>query len=214
MILSTLGLTVKYDNKTIINDINIELNQGEILGILGKNGSGKSTLCLAIAGLLSSDAEMFGKVKILGKDFYQLSRAEKSDYIGIVFQNPDTQLFSPTVEDELAFAPENLCLSRAEIEARIKYALELCNISHLRERHTNTLSGGEKQLVALASVLTMRPRILIADELTASIDEDRRPQIYDILRKHATLGAVILVTHDKEETAVCTRTITLMGTRE
>ena len=209
MMLSVKNLTVSYGNKTIINDLSFDMNEGEILGILGANGTGKSTICLAIAGLIEDKANLCGSIEILGKNINNMTVAEKADLVGIIFQDPDTQLFSPTVEDEIAFAPENLCLNRQVIKDRIDYALKLCAIEHLRHRKTNALSGGEKQLVAIASVLAMRPKILIADEVTAHIDSFYKSKIYNALIAHAKEGAVIFVTPQSEDAELCTRKIWL-----
>lgn len=205
-------ISVSYGKRKILKNVGLTLDQGEILGITGKNGSGKSTLCLALSALLPEDAAFTGKVTVFGKDFYALSRAEKCEYIGIIFQDPDTQLFSLCVEDELAFAPENLCLPREEIESRIQEALDICGIGHLRRSKINTLSGGEKQLTAIAAVLTIRPKILIADEITSRIDKDGRVRIRECLLNYVNNGgSVIMVAHSQEDKAVCSRLITLNG---
>lgn len=200
------GLSVSYGNKKVIDNFNFELSEGEIVALTGKNGSGKSTFCMALLDLLDKDiVNIKGEILLFDKPLGTISRAEKSKYIGIIFQEPDYQLFSPNVEAELAFAPENLCLPREAIEERIQWALSVCGIEHLRNRNTNSLSGGEKQLVAIASTLTMRPKILVADEITAQIDSENSAKIREILVNHAKGGAVIIVTHSEDDLKICSR---------
>ncbi len=211
MILRTEALSVSYGQREVIKNISLEVDIGEIVAITGKNGSGKTTLCLALAGLLGQSAICCGRVLLEEKDISTLSRAQKSQLIGIIFQDPDTQLFSPTVEDELAFAPENLCLDRKEIQKRIEYALKICGIDNLRYRKINSLSGGEKQLVAIASVLAMRPKVLVADEITSSIERDSRERILRCIHEYSKEGAVLIVTHSAAEISLCSRKIILGG---
>lgn len=209
MILTVENLSISYGDNLVVDNLSFSVKKGEILFVCGKNGSGKSSICLAIAGLISEDATVLGNIIIDGKDFSKLAQAEKSQLLGIIFQNPETQLFSPTVEDELSFAPENLCLDREEIEKRICYALEICDIKHLRKRETNSLSGGEKQLVAIASVLTMQPKILIADEITARIDSEGRIKIRNCIKNYAQEGTVLLISHNKEDKKICDRILNI-----
>lgn len=210
MILKVENLSISYGNNIVVDNLSFDILEGELLLVCGKNGAGKSSICLAIAGLISEEATVTGKIVVDGKEFCTLTRAEKSQLLGIIFQNPETQLFSPTVEDELSFAPENLCLDREEIEKRICYALELCDISHLRKRETNSLSGGEKQLVAIASVLTMKPKILLADEITSRIDCEGRIKIRACLKNYAQEGkSVLFISHNKDDKEICNRILTL-----
>lgn len=208
-LLEIKNLTISFGDKKVFENLSFELKEGELLGVYGKNGSGKTSLCYAIGRVLS-EGEISGEIIVNGKNIMDLSIAQKCQIIGMVFQQPDTQLFSPIVEDELSFAPENLCIEREQIKERINTAVEICNIKHLLCRKTNTLSGGEKQLVAIASTLTMSPKILLADEITSRVDKNNKKVIKDILRKFVTDGGgVIFVSHNKEDLEICTRTIEL-----
>lgn len=210
MIFKAENLNLKYNNTVIFKNLSLELKSGEILGVLGGNGSGKTSLCLCLSDLLPNDTDFSGQIFINGTDIKKLSLGDKCKNIGIIFQEPETQLFSSTVIDELAFAPENLQVERQEIINRIDYALDICGISHLKHSKINSLSGGEKQMVAIASVLTMKPNILIADEITSRLDNYGRDKIYNCLSRFASDGgAVLLITHNSEDLKICTSTMRL-----
>lgn len=197
------NITLKYDGKAIFENLSLKLAGGEILAVKGDNGSGKTSFCLALAGLINEDRENIdfsGGIYYNEKEISRLSIKEKCKYVGLIFQNPDNQIFSPLVTEELVFAPENLALSREEIGSRLEEALKLCGIEHLRGAKISALSGGEKQLVAIASVLTMRPELLIVDEITSRIDITRKGNIRNILIEYAKAGnSVILVSHSAKD---------------
>ncbi|MDD4315783.1 MAG: ABC transporter ATP-binding protein [Clostridia bacterium] len=202
IIVEAQNLCVGFGEKKLFRKLNFSIEKNTIMGIKGKNGAGKTTLCLALAGI-ETQAEISGSILYGGKAVRLLSIAERARSVGIIFQSPDSRLFSPVVEDEIAFAPENLCLARGDINSRIEFALELCGISHLRHSRTNTLSGGEKQLVAIASVLSMKPELIIADEIFASLDSGGRIRIFRALQDYAAMGSVLMVSHSKEELSLC-----------
>jgi energy-coupling factor transport system ATP-binding protein len=130
--------------------------------------------------------------------------------LGIVFQDPDTQLFSPTVEDELAFGPENLCIERDEIDIRIENSISQVGMENYRLDSPNHLSGGQKQLVALASVLSLKPEILILDEAMAQIDAEGRKLIKETIRSLKETGkTLVLVEHDMENLDIADRILVL-----
>ena len=168
------SLTVQYGDKKVFSDITFNVAEGELVLVKGDNGSGKSTLCYALSGIIprNIDAQIMGSVYLDGKDIDSLTQAELTKTVGIVIQNPDNMLFSPSVEDELAFAPENLCLKRDEIEERVESAIKLTNIHSLRYISPDKLSGGEKQRVAIASVLTLDPKIIIFEEVLSCLDKE------------------------------------------
>lgn len=201
--LTVTDLSFKYrsENEFIFKNISFSVSKGSVVVLSGLSGSGKTTLCYLLTGIIPRiyKGDILGTVKLFGNDLSNLSAEKISSDLGIVFQDPETQLFMPTVEDELAFAPENLCLSRDEIENRISAALKITGIEDLRLRETNTLSGGQKQLVAIASVLTMEPKILIFDEITSQIDLVGRQKIKELIISLKNEGkTIIIVEHGHE----------------
>ena len=167
-------LTYHYpgEKNLVFEDISFKVNEGEVLGIIGPSGCGKSTLMLALSGLIphSINGDMHGKVIINGKDTAKLSMAELSQMVQILFQSPESQLFALNVEDEITFGLENLNVPWNKIEQKLKYVLKLLNIEHIRHSSIEELSSGQKQRVALASILSMEPKILLFDEPTANLD--------------------------------------------
>ena len=195
-------LSFFYTNQPkILDEISLEILPGEKVGIIGPNGAGKTTLFLSICGILSpvGDVFIFGRKVIVGE-----FRAE----IGFVFQNPDDQLFCPTVRDDVAFGPENMGLSREEVAERVEEALSLTGVSYLIDRVTHQLSGGEKCMVAIASVLSMRPQLMIYDEPSANLDLRSRRRLINFLQH--SQETIVLSSHDLELVLqVCDRVILL-----
>jgi len=197
--LSIKDLYFSYEDKKILRGIEFELEKGKISSVIGLSGCGKSTLCYCICGIIPHiiEGDLSGTVKVFGKDVSDARIAELSEKIGIVFQNPDTQLFSPTVEDEVAFGPENLCVPRQEISSRIEESLRIVGMSDFRKRHPHNLSGGEKQLIAIASVLAIKPKILLFDESLSQIDDEGSERIKEVMLDLKKMGKSILtVEHD------------------
>ena len=180
-------LTFRYRDRPepSIRDISFEIAAGELLLLAGASGSGKTTVIRCINGLTprSYKGEMQGKVLLDGKDNAGLSLARISQIVGTVLQDPERQILGTRVLNEVAFGLENLALGRPEIRQRIDEALEYLGIPHLRERETFNLSGGEKQKVALAGVLAMRPSILLLDEPLASLDPASAQETLAIVRR-------------------------------
>lgn len=199
--LEVKNLSFKYKNsdKFILNDVSIKIETGETVAIIGKSGCGKSTLCNCMCGLIPRvyPGELTGDVYIDGKNIQSLSIAEIVSLVGVIFQNPSTQLFSPTIEDELAFGPENLCVEREEIGLRMEKILKTINMEKYRYDNPNNLSGGQQQLIAIASVLMLQPSILICDEIMSWIDDEGKEIIKNLLLKLKEEGkTIILVDHD------------------
>jgi len=212
------GLSFSYSeqNHNILDNLNLEVNEGEILAILGLSGSGKSTLCYCLSGIIPHvySGELSGEVKINGRLVKEMDMPLIATKLGIVFQNPETQLFFPMVESELAFGPENLCINRDEIKRRIDLTLDLLNLEDKRNENTGHLSGGQKQLIALASVLTLRPNILIFDEVMAQIDKKGKNAIKDIILELKKEGkTVIMVSHNLDNIDVADRIMALKNGR-
>lgn len=206
------NLSFKYSNSSekILNNINLIVNDGESLAILGQSGSGKSTLCNCICGLIPNvySGEFSGDVFIYGKNIKNMDMAQIVTKVGIIFQNPSTQLFSPTIEDELAFGPENLCVEREEIGKRMDNILKIINMEKYRYDNPNNLSGGQQQLIAIASVLMLNPQILICDEIMSWVDEDGKEIIKNLLFKLKEEGkTIIIVDHELENVKIADRII-------
>ncbi len=166
-------LTVRYNHQvTALDHLSLRVEQGEFVLLTGPSGCGKSTLARCLNGLIphSSGAIMSGRVRVDGASTADHSVAEMATRVGLVFQNPSTQLFGSTVAEEVSFGPRNLGLPPQEVVERASFALEATQVQHLRDRPTRTLSGGEQQRVAIAAVLAMRPQVLVLDEPTSSLD--------------------------------------------
>lgn len=168
------NITYFYPNtdKPALDRVNLKINQGEYVILTGPSGGGKSTLCRLINGLIPHfyGGRLEGKVIVDGIDVKNSSVSELSKHVGMVFQNPQNQIVNLIVEEEIAFGLENMMYPEDLIEERIKWVLEILGIQHLRYRTTNSLSGGELQKVALASVLALKPKILVLDEPTSNMD--------------------------------------------
>jgi cobalt/nickel transport system ATP-binding protein len=193
------------DGTAALNDVSFRITHGESVAIIGANGAGKSTLLLHLNGYLSATS---GEVRI--GDF-PLSKATLPDIrrtVGMIFQDPDDQLFMPTVYDDVAFGPLNLGLPLADVEERVKIALARVGALHLQEKAPYHLSGGEKKRVAIATVLSMSPDILVMDEPTEGLDPYARRQLMELLREfHHTK---IFTSHDLDMVlCICERTIIL-----
>lgn len=207
------NVSFNYPNKDVIlKDINDIIQKGEMVGIIGESGEGKSTLLKLVNGLIPKriSGKKKGKVFINGKDNDLLSLPEISTIVGSVFQNPDDQIVFPQVEDELAFGPENLCLPKNEILERIDKILSDLNIHHLRYRNPNNLSGGEKQLVNIAAIMTMGADILLLDEALSFLDEKGKDKVLHTLSLLKSKGKTILmVDHDYKNLRIADRILLL-----
>jgi len=197
------GLTYQYrpGGPFILKNINFQAARGEIVVVAGLSGCGKSTLCFCLCGAIrhNRDGVLAGEVLLNGKNVRELRAAGLALEVGMVFQDPDTQLFSPTVEDEIAFAPENLCLPPGRIRERVEHVLDLLGIAALREANPYRLSGGEKHLVALAAVLALDPPVLLLDEVMSSLDSAGRKKVAAVLERLRGAGkTIIAVEHDLE----------------
>ncbi len=198
------GLTFRYHIRPepALQDVSLTLEPGELLLVAGASGCGKTTLIRCINGLIPRTyrGELQGRILVYGRDARSMSMAELSQQVGTLLQDPERQIVGSFVLNEVAFGLENLGLPRAEIRARVDEVLAYLGISHLRDRETFHLSGGEKQKVALAGVLAMRPGILLLDEPLASLDPVSAQEALALFRRLADEGvAVILVEHRVED---------------
>lgn len=193
----------------VLSDFSFRLEEGEKVVLAGPIGSGKSTLLHMIVGLLvpqSGRVEVFGKTRRSEQDFYEVRKE-----VGLLFQDPEDQLFCPTVEEEIAFGPLNLGFRRPEVKARVAEMLERVGLEGYSHRITHHLSGGEKRLVALASVLAMEPNVLLLDEPENDLDENARGRLQQMLAESSR--SMIIVSHDESFTGpITTRTVSLNRT--
>ncbi|MBE9167679.1 ABC transporter ATP-binding protein [Pleurocapsales cyanobacterium LEGE 06147] len=201
--ISNLGFAYAQ-NRSTLTEINLRISSGGKVGLIGANGAGKTTLFLTICGVLSptsGEIKLFDKLVQPGKFYSE---------IGLVFQNPEDQLFCPTVRDDVAFGPENMGLSPREIDNRVDRALSLTGVSHLADRVPYQLSGGEKSMVAIASVIAMEPQIILYDEPSANLDLQARRRLIQFLQ--ASQETIMISSHDLELILeVCDRVILLSG---
>jgi cobalt/nickel transport system ATP-binding protein len=189
------NLNFSYPNgKNVFNGLDFSLKKGDKIGLTGPNGAGKTTLFHLIMGLLkpaSGEINIFEKVRKHEKDFIEVRQR-----IGLLFQDSDDQLFSPTVEEDIAFGPLNLGKSHEEAKSIVKETCERLGLSGFEKRVTHRLSGGEKRLVALATVVAMHPECYLLDEPFAGLDETTTQSFLRYLREHTE--TYIIITHDRE----------------
>lgn len=199
-------LTVSYPNRPpALADVTFSVAPGERVALLGANGAGKSTLLLTLAGAILPES---GAVTLEGVDLTRETRTQFHQKAGMVFQNPEDQLFLPTVGEDVAFGLYNLNLPEETVVQRRDAVLEQLGISKLRERLTHHLSGGEKRMAALAGVLAMEPSLLLLDEPFTFLDPRGRRRLFQCLE--ALPQALILATHDLDMAmALCDRAVVL-----
>jgi len=178
-----LTFTYAGAGKPSILEINIAVEPGEFVVLTGPSGCGKTTVCRCLNGLVPNfySGEMTGSVKVTDLDVRKTSTMELAKQVGFVFQNPENQLFSLSVERDVAFGPENLGLPRDEIRRRVDWALQATGISHLRNMAPYELSGGQQQRAAIAAVLAMKPRLMVLDEPTSFLDPKSAQEILDVI---------------------------------
>lgn len=206
--IETIGLTHYYSKGTVqqvaaINDVNLTIEKGELVGVIGHTGSGKSTLISHFNGLLKPDA---GKVLVDGTDIWKDKEILRNTRfkVGLCFQYPEYQLFEETVFKDIAFGPKNMKLSEAEVKERVLRAAEFVGVKpeHL-DKSPFDLSGGEKRRVAIAGVMSMEPEVLIFDEPAAGLDPQGRRELIKLIKdyREQTGSAVVVVSHSMEDIA-------------
>lgn len=201
-------LKYKYplSDKLALDDISFSIAPGEFIGIIGKNNSGKSTLCQAIVGLVPTfyKGAYGGKVIIDDMEVYKSDITEMCKKVGIIFQNPFNQVTGSktTVYEEIAFGLENLGISRSEMIERIDESLELLDISEYKDRNPFDLSGGQMQRMAIASIIAMRPEVIILDEPTSQLDPQGSEEVFKTVQALSKKGiSIIMVEHKMEKIA-------------
>ena len=196
------GLTFQYkgSDQNALQDINMTIREGDFLGIIGESGAGKTTLIRAINGIIPHHfpGDYYGSVKIDGEDTFDVTPSSISLKVGTVFQDIDSQMISSVVEDEILFGLENYSVPREEIEDRISVALDAVGISQLRYRNIAHLSGGQKQKVAIAAIIALRPKILLMDEPTSELDPQSSLAIFRLLKDlNESHGLTVIVVEQK-----------------
>jgi energy-coupling factor transporter ATPase len=206
-IIETKNLTYTYPSgtKPSISDISIKVEKGEFVLITGPSGCGKTTLCRCFNGLIPHfyQGELKGEVSVAEMDTTTHQTHEMAKHVGLVFQNPENQLFALSIEKDVAFGLENLGVPREEIRKRVDWALKQTDIYDLRERSPHEVSGGQQQRIAIAAVLAMQPAIIVLDEPTSFLDPLSAEKIFEVIRElNKKLGiTVVLVEHRLDLTA-------------
>lgn len=203
------NISFTYPNDVeALRDVSVTIKDGEFVAIMGQNGAGKTTLVKHFNGLLKPTK---GQVTVNGVDVTKVSVAKLARNVGFVFQNPDHQLFSDSVEEEISFALRNFGFEESVVESRVTWALNLLNLTQYRKTSPFMLSGGERKRVALASVLAWNPETLILDEPTIGQDYQQKEKLRQFILQMKTQGkTVIMVTHDVEFVAECNPRVLLM----
>ena len=206
------NLKFKYssnEGNNIINDLSLQVNQGEYVTVIGHNGSGKSTLAKLIIGLLKADE---GEIKVMDEILDDNTVRSIRYKTGIVFQNPDNQFIGSTVRDDIAFGLENHCIDHDDMEDIINEFAKKVNMEEFLDKEPSALSGGQKQRVAIAGVLAMKPDIIILDEATAMLDPRGKREIIELvhkLKKEQPNLTILSITHDVEEAYISDRVIVI-----
>ena len=203
------NISFTYPNDVeALRGVSVTIKDGEFVAIMGQNGAGKTTLVKHFNGLLKPTK---GQVTVNGVDVTKVSVAKLARNVGFVFQNPDHQLFSDSVEEEISFALRNFGFEESVVESRVTWALNLLNLTQYRKTSPFMLSGGERKRVALASVLAWNPETLILDEPTIGQDYQQKEKLRQFILQMKTQGkTVIMVTHDVEFVAECNPRVLLM----
>lgn len=205
-------ITFQYENalKPALSDINLEIADGEFVAIVGHNGSGKSTLAKHVNGLLLPNS---GTVTVNGMNTADEENLLKiRQIVGMAFQNPDNQLVTTIVEEDVAFGPENLGVSPAEIRTRVDEALASVGMTDYAEFAVHHLSGGQKQRIAIAGILALKPQVLVLDEASAMLDPSGRKELLTTVEQlHKQGMTVLMVTQYMDETVHCDRIVVMNG---
>jgi energy-coupling factor transporter ATP-binding protein EcfA2 len=216
-VIETKNLTYIYPGATkpSISDVSIKVDKGDFVLITGPSGCGKTTLCRCFNGLIPHfyQGELKGEILVAGKDVRGTQTHEMAKHVGLVFQNPENQLFALSIEKDVAFGLENLGFPRNEMRERVDWALDLAGITDIRERSPHEVSGGQQQRVAIAAVLAMQPEIIVLDEPTSFLDPLSAQKIFEVIHDlNQRLGiTVVLVEHRLDLTAHYANHIIIMN---
>ena len=215
-VIETKNLTYTYPGgtKPSISDVSINVEKGEFVLITGPSGCGKTTLCRCFNGLIPHfyQGELKGEITVAGMNTNTHQTHTMAKSVGLVFQNPENQLFALSIEKDVAFGLENLGMPREEMRKRVEWALKLTDIYDLRERSPHEVSGGQQQRIAIAAVLAMQPEIIVLDEPTSFLDPLSAEKIFEVIHElNKKLGiTVVLVEHRLDLTAKYANHIIIM----
>jgi energy-coupling factor transporter ATP-binding protein EcfA2 len=204
-IVNLQNVTYKYPltETPVLQDINLQVNEGEFVALIGPNGAGKSTLCYTLAGFVPHffKGELTGTVEVAGVESHESTLSEWVLNVGLAFQNPFNQISGAkyTVFEEIAFGLENIGVPREQMKERVERALELTEISDLADRSPYSLSGGQQQRVALTSILVMEPKVLVLDEPTSQMDPIGTREVFGVIRTMAERGMTVILAEHKVE---------------
>lgn len=185
-----------------LHDVSIEIEPGEFVGVIGPTGAGKTTLCLSMNGIVPQfhGGRFFGHISVAGLDTIENAVSVLAQHVGIVMEDPETQLIATSVENEVAFALENLGVSRTDMTQRIKFALSAVRLSGMERRHPHELSGGEKQRLAIAAAIAFRPELLVLDEPTSQLDPAGERDLFAVIRElNQMYGVTVLLASQAAE---------------
>lgn len=202
------NLTVDFEKKRVLNNVSLNIDEGEFICILGKNGSGKSTLAKCINGLVSPTSGQVLVYSMDTKDEKKIIDIRKN--VGMTFQNPDNQIVASIVEEDVSFGLENLGIESSEIRKRIDETMKGLDIYDLKDKLVSKLSGGQKQKVSIAGILAMKSKIIVLDEPTSMIDKLSRKDLLDLVKKLNEEGiTIILISHHVEEIMYAKRVLVI-----
>jgi energy-coupling factor transport system ATP-binding protein len=204
-IVNLTDVTYKYPltDSPSLEEVNLQMDEGEFVAVIGPNGAGKSTLCYTLAGFVPHffKGELTGTVEVAGVETSQSSLSEWVLNVGLAFQNPFNQISGAkyTVFEEIAFGLENIGIPRDEMQVRVEKAMKLTGISDLAHRSPYSLSGGQQQRVALTSILVMQPKVLVLDEPTSQLDPIGTREVFGVIRRMAEEGMTVILAEHKVE---------------
>ena len=206
-VIEVKGLYYRYPRgkEYVLRDINFTVDKGEFLAVTGENGAGKTTLSLILAGIIpnSQGGKMLGDVIVNGLNTKEHKLSELSQNVGVVLEDPESQLFTTKVINEICFGAENLKMDPEKIKERAKWAMEVVTLTGYDDRRPTMLSGGQKQRVAIAAALTMGPDIMVLDEPTSQLDPVGTGEVFQVIQMlKETYGmTIVMITHNSEEIA-------------
>ncbi len=183
-----------------LTDVNLSIHEGDFVGVIGSSGAGKTTLTYVLSGVVPHyyGGDFYGRAEVGGLDTIEAGPAKLSKIVGSVFQDIDGQMVASIVEDELLFGLENFSVPRGEIEERVADALDTLGISHLRKRSIASLSGGQKQKVAIAAIVALKPKVLVLDEPTGELDPRSSRMVFEMLKTlNEQFGMTIVIVEQK-----------------